>query len=53
MSESAFRSQETKSVLLITLDSCRYDTFESAKVPNLKSISPLYRAMAPSHFKKS
>src|SRR5262249_39635569 len=33
-----------------TLDSCRYDTFASADVPNLKSIGRVYRAMAPSHF---
>lgn len=39
-----------ESVLLITLDSCRYDTFSETDVPNLKSIGQLYRAMAPSHF---
>jgi hypothetical protein len=38
------------SVLFVTLDSCRYDTFESASAPNLKAIGPLHRAMAPSHF---
>lgn len=39
-----------ESVLLITLDSCRYDTFVTTDAPHLKAIGPLYRAMAPSHF---
>lgn len=38
------------SILFITLDSCRYDTFAAAHAPNLKSIGPLYRAMAPGNF---
>jgi len=38
------------SVLFITLDSCRYDTFESATAPHLKAVAPLHRAKAPSHF---
>lgn len=38
------------SVLLITLDSCRFDTFESAWAPALKSVSRLYKAQAPSHY---
>ena len=38
------------SVLFITLDSCRYDTFQSAAAPNLKGVGPVHRAMAPSHF---
>jgi len=38
------------SVLFVTLDSCRYDTFERARVPNMKAIGPLHRAMAPSYF---
>lgn len=38
------------SVLLLTLDSCRYDTFVTARTPALDSISDLYRAQAPSHF---
>jgi Sulfatase len=41
---------DPRSVLLITLDSCRYDSFAVAKAPRMKSIGPLYRAMAPSHF---
>ena len=38
------------SVLFITLDSCRYDTFVDAQTPNLGRVGPLHRAMAPSHF---
>lgn len=37
-------------MLLITLDSCRYDTFVSALADNLKSIGPLHRAHAPANF---
>ena len=41
-------------VLIITLDSCRYDTFkhlfDKNLIPNLKSVGQLYRAQAPSHF---
>lgn len=39
-----------ESVLFITLDSCRYDTFAAADAPALKNVSPAYRAQAPSHF---
>ena len=39
-----------ESVLFITLDSCRYDSFRDARIPNLKGIAPLYKAQAPSHF---
>ena len=39
-----------RSVLLITLDSCRYDTFVAANAPTLKSVGPVHRAQAPSHF---
>lgn len=42
------RSRE--SVLFITLDSCRYDTLASARVPNILSVGPLHRAEAPSYF---
>lgn len=37
-------------VLFITLDSCRFDTFEAAHAPNLKAVAPLHRAQAPSYF---
>jgi hypothetical protein len=42
--------QDARSVLLVTLDSCRYDTFESSAAPALKSVGRLWRAMAPGHF---
>ncbi len=42
------------SVLLISLDSCRYDTFLAAHelggIPHLGGIAPLHRAIAPSYF---
>lgn len=38
------------SILLITLDSCRFDTLEAANAPNIKSIGPLYKAEAPGYF---
>jgi len=41
---------QNKSFLFITLDSCRYDTFEKANIPNMKKIGPLHKAMAPSNF---
>jgi len=39
-----------RSVLLLTLDSLRFDTFAAANCPNLKSIGPLYKTMAPGTF---
>lgn len=38
------------SILFITLDSCRLDTFEAARAPNIKAIGPMHRAMAPGNF---
>jgi hypothetical protein len=38
------------SVLLVTLDSCRYDTFVASDAPNLKSVGALHRAQAPATF---
>ena len=38
------------SVLLITLDSCRYDSFRRSTTPSMDRVGPLHRAMAPSHF---
>ena len=42
------------SVLLLSLDSCRYDTFlkahQAGGIPHLSAIAPLHRAMAPSYF---
>ena len=45
-----FNAQRPESVLFITLDSCRYDSFAAAKAKNLKAVGPLYRAMAPGNF---
>ncbi len=42
---------DPRSVLLITLDSCRYDTFVAADAPNLKAVgAEVHRVQAPSHF---
>jgi hypothetical protein len=38
------------SVLFVTLDSCRYDTFAAAAAPHLKKIGPLHLALAPGSF---
>lgn len=38
------------SVLFVTLDSCRYDTFAASHTPNLDAIGPLHRAKSPAHF---
>lgn len=38
------------SILFVTLDSCRYDTFQAASTPNLDAIGPVHRAMAPGNF---
>ncbi|WP_206362063.1 hypothetical protein [Sphingomonas montana] len=38
------------SVLFVTLDSCRFDSFVAAYAPAAKSVSALYEAQAPSHF---
>ena len=37
-------------VLLITLDSCRFDTFRRARTPHLNQVGPLHKAQAPSYF---
>jgi hypothetical protein len=44
------RSANTASVLFITLDSCRYDTFARASAPAMKRVAPLHKAQAPSYF---
>ncbi|MFZ0667335.1 MAG: hypothetical protein WAM97_16395 [Acidimicrobiales bacterium] len=38
------------SILFVTLDSCRYDTFATAKTPNFDRVGELHRAMAPGSF---
>lgn len=45
-----FAKQDPRSILLVTLDSCRYDTFAGSHVPNLRAIGELHRAMAPGNF---
>jgi len=45
-----FAAQDSRSILFITLDSCRYDTFAAADAPNLKALGELHRAMAPGNF---
>ena len=42
--------QANEAVLLITLDSCRYDTFRRTPTPALDQVGPLHRAQAPSYF---
>lgn len=37
-------------VLLITLDSCRYDTYKRADIPNMRKVGPIHKAKAPSYF---
>jgi hypothetical protein len=41
---------DPRSVLLVTLDSCRYDTFASARLEALRAVGPLHEAQAPSYF---
>jgi membrane-anchored protein YejM (alkaline phosphatase superfamily) len=43
-------SVHPSSVLFVTLDSCRYDTFAEAKTPNISSVGTLHRALAPGTF---
>ena len=38
------------SVLLITLDSCRYDTAVNSNTANIRNLGPIHRAQAPSYF---
>ena len=39
-----------ESVLFLTLDSCRFDSFQDAYIPHLKALAPLHKAQAPSYF---
>ena len=41
---------DPSSVLFVTLDSCRYDTFAGANLPAMRKVGPLHRAQAPSYF---
>ena len=45
-----FPAVHPDSVLLLTLDSCRFDTFRASATPVLNQVAPLQRAWAPSHF---
>tara|TARA_B100000575_G_scaffold293440_1_gene304848 strand:+ start:828 stop:1697 length:870 start_codon:yes stop_codon:yes gene_type:complete len=38
------------SVLFITLDSCRFDSFEAARTPNFDALGTVYKAKAPGNF---
>jgi hypothetical protein len=44
------RPRSRESVLFVTLDSCRFDTFAAAAAPRLRAIGPLHRAQAPSYY---
>lgn len=48
--QPVFSAPPSCSVLLITLDSCRYDSFLAARALNLKKVGVLHRAMAPGNF---
>lgn len=39
-----------ESVLFITLDSCRYDTFVGANIPHMRALGPVWKTMAPGNF---
>lgn len=39
-----------ESFLLVTIDSCRFDTAQSAETPNLAGLGPLHAAYAPGTF---
>lgn len=43
-------SQHPDSLLLITLDSCRFDTLYSCSVPVIRGVGPIHKVMAPSYF---
>lgn len=43
-------SLHPSSVLFVTLDSCRYDTFAAANLKNMTAVGPTRRALAPGTF---
>ncbi len=43
-------SQHPDSLLLITLESCRFDTLSSCSVPVISAVGPIHKVMAPSYF---
>lgn len=44
------QSESQKNYLLITLDSCRYDTFIEAHIPNMKGVGEVYKAFSNGNF---
>ena len=42
-------SQHPESLLLVTLDSCRFDTVSANPIPVMSAIGPVHKAMAPSY----
>jgi hypothetical protein len=44
------RPVHPESVLLMTLDSCRFDTAQRTHTPALDRVGPMHEAMAPAHF---
>lgn len=47
---NSLKPPDERSILFITIDSCRYDTFMEAHAPNLKSVGEIHRALAPGNF---
>jgi hypothetical protein len=47
---TSFAPAHPDSVLVVTLDSCRYDTAARTPTPAITAVGPLRRAMAPGHF---
>ena len=47
---SADAATQPRNLLLLTLDSCRYDVFMAAATPTTDSYSPTLRAYAPANF---
>lgn len=45
-----FHTAKPESVLFITLDSCRYDTFIRSGIPHIRSVGSVYRCIAPGNF---
>jgi hypothetical protein len=41
---------DNRSILFLVVDSCRYDTFIEADLPNLRKLGTIHRAQAPSYF---
>ncbi|WP_456415595.1 sulfatase-like hydrolase/transferase [Thiolapillus sp.] len=50
MQNPSFPRQSAQSVLFITLDSCRHDSFVSANLPVLRRIGKVYCTQAPGNF---